>query len=303
MNACCGPPRLATMKQLLQEGGGMPRAIQSAALSFGLVTIPVKLYTAAHSKSVSFHLLHAKDGSRIHEQMVCQAEDKPVSRDELVKGFEVSKGKYVEITKEELDALEAEANRNVEIQEFVPVTAVDPVYFSKTYNLAPDKGGDKPYRLLAQAMHQEGQAAVAQFVQRGKEELVMVRAVTDEQLMLHVLYYADEVRAFEDVPAGKGAAGRELELATQLIHHLQRKTWDPSRYHDTYRERVLALIKKKQNGEKTVTPKVAKRDGKVLDLMAALKQSLAQGQHGASTAEGKKEKGRAKRGTRRRQIA
>jgi DNA end-binding protein Ku len=182
----------------------------------------------------------------------------------------VSKGKYVEITKEELDALETEANRNVEIQEFVPVTAVDPVYFSKTYYLGPDKGGDKPYRLLAQAMYQEGQAAVAQFVQRGKEELVMVRAASDEHLMLHVLYYADEVRAFEDVPAGKGGASRELELATQLIHHLQRKTWDPSRYHDTYRERVLALIKKKQNGEKSITPKVAKRDGKVLDLMAGV---------------------------------
>ena len=223
----------------------MPRALQSASLSFGLVTIPVKLYTAAHSKSVSFHLLHKKDGSRIHEQMVCQTEDKPVSRDELVKGFEVSKGKYVEITKEELDAFEAEVNRNVEIQEFVPVTAVDPVYFSKTYYLGPDKGGDKPYRLLAEAMHQEGQAAIAQFVQRGKEELVMVRPTGDHQLMLHVLYYADEVRAFEEVPAGKGAAARELELATQLIHHLQNKTWDPSRYHDTYRERVLALIQKK----------------------------------------------------------
>jgi DNA end-binding protein Ku len=216
----------------------------------------------------------------------------------------VSKGKYVEITKEELDALETEANRNVEIQEFVPATAVDPVYFSKTYYLGPDKGGDKPYRLLAQAMYQDGQAAVAQFVQLGKEELVMVRAVSDEHLMLHVLYYADEVRAFEDVPAGKGAAGRELQLAAQLIHHLQRKTWDPSRYHDTYRERVLALIKKKQNGEKSITPKVAKRDGKVLDLMAALKQSLAQkGQQGASTAQGKKEKGRAKRVTRRGKVA
>ena len=303
MNACCATVQMVTMKECLQKEDAMPRAIQSAALSFGLVTIPVKLYTAAHSKSVAFHLLHAKDGSRIHEQMVCQAEDKPVSRDELVKGFEVSKGKYVEVTKEELDALETEANRNVEIQEFVPVTAVDPVYFSKTYYLGPDKGGDKPYRLLAQAMYQEGQAAVAQFVQRGKEELVMVRAASDEHLMLHVLYYADEVRAFEDVPAGKAAAGRELQLAAQLIHHLQRNTWDPSRYHDTYRERVLALIKKKQSGEKSITPKVAKTDGKVLDLMAALKQSLAQKGHGASTAGGKKEKGGAKKGTRRRKVA
>jgi DNA end-binding protein Ku len=282
----------------------MARALQSASLSFGLVTIPVKLYTAAHSKSVSFHLLHKKDGSRIHEQMVCQTEEKPVSRDELVKGFELSKGKYVQITKEELDALEAEANRNVEIQEFVPVTAVDPVYFSKTYYLGPDKGGDKPYRLLAQAMHQEGQAAIAQFVQRGKEELVMVRPVSHEKLMLHVLYYADEVRAFDEVPAGKGAAGRELELATQLIHHLQNKTWDPSRYYDTYRERVLALIKKKQSGEKTVTSKASRPGGKVLDLMTALKQSLESGgRKQVSSAEGKKQKAGAKTSKRSRKAA
>jgi DNA end-binding protein Ku len=280
----------------------MPRALQSASVSFGLVSIPVKLYTAAHSKSVAFHLLHKKDGSRIHEQMVCQAEDKPVSRDELVKGFEVSKGKYVEITKEDLDALEEEANRNVEIQEFVPVTAVDPVYFSKTYYLGPDKGGEKPYRLLARAMHQEGQAAVAQFVQRGKEELVMVRSVSDDKLMLHVLYYADEVRPFNDVPAGKGDAGRELELATQLIHHLQSKRWDPSRYHDTYRERVLALIKKKQSGDQTVTPKPVRTDGKVLDLMTALKHSLAR-DGSRKGAEGKKQKSAAKRSKRPRKAA
>lgn len=264
----------------------MPRALQSASLSFGLVNIPVKLYTAAHSRSVSFHLLHAKDGSRIHEQMICQTEDKPVPRKELVKGYEVTKGKYVEITNEELDALEAEANRNVEIQEFVPVAAVDPVYFSKTYYLGPDKGGEKPYRLLAQAMSQEGRAAIAQFVQPGKEELVMVRPVKDEKLMLHILYYGDEVRAFEEAPTGKDAAGRELELATQLIHQLQSKTWNPSRYHDTYRERVLALIKKKQSGEKIVASKPARGGGKVLDLMKALKQSLAQ--KDTAPAEGKK---------------
>ena len=277
----------------------MPRALQSASLSFGLVNIPVKLYTAAHSKSVSFHLLHAKDGSRIHEQMVCQTEDKPVPRKELVKGYEVTKGKYVKITNEELDALEAEANRNVEIQEFVPVAAVDPVYFSKTYYLGPDKGGEKPYRLLAQAMSQEGRAAIAQFVQRGKEELVMVRPVKDEKLMLHILYYGDEVRALEEVPSGKAAAGRELELATQLIHQLQSKTWNPSRYHDTYRERVLALIKKKEAGEKIVAPKAGRPGGKVLDLMAALKQSLADGgQQLSRTKEGKKTQAKASKRSR-----
>jgi DNA end-binding protein Ku len=279
----------------------MPRALQSASLSFGLVNIPVKLYTAAHSKSVSFHLLHAKDGSRIREHMVCQSEGKPVDRKELVKGYEISKGKYIAVTKEELDALEAEANRSVEIQEFVPQDCVNPVYFSKTYYLGPDKAGDKPYRLLAQAMHQERQAAIAQFVQRGKEELVMVRPVSDDQLMLHILYYADEVRPFEEVPAGKAASGPELELATQLIRHLQRQKWDPRRYHDTYRERVLALIKKKQAGEKIVTPK-APAQGKVLDLMTALKQSLQSGRTRQASGSERRKKA-SKVSNRRRKVA
>lgn len=281
----------------------MPRALQSASLSFGLVNIPVKLYTAAHSKSVAFHLLHAKDGSRIQEQMVCRLEDKPVDRKELVKGYEVSKGKYVEVTNEELDALEAEANRSVEIQEFVPVDCVDPVYFSKTYYLGPDKGGDKPYRLLAQAMHQEGQAAVAQFVQRGKEELVMVRSVSDNKLMLHILYYADEVRAFDESPAGKATSDRELELARQLIRQLQRQKWNPSRYHDTYRERVLALIKKKQAGEKVVTPKAPRAQGKVLDLMSALKQSLKSGKKSLATGSEHRKKSTASKAPTRRHKA
>ncbi|HTK88142.1 MAG TPA: Ku protein [Nitrospiraceae bacterium] len=253
----------------------MPRALQSASLAFGLVNIPVKLYTAAASQSVSFHLLHRKDQSRIHEQMVCIAEDTPVSRDELVKGYEVKKGTYVEVTEEELDALEAQVNRSVEIQEFIPIEAVDPVSFKKTYYLGPDKGGEKPYRLLAQAMQRERKSAIAQFVQRGKEELVMVRPVRENQLMLHVLYYADEVRAFEGAPSGKAASTAELNLAVQLIHQLASKTWDSAKYHDTYRERVLAFIKKKQAGEKMAPPKPARAPGKVLDLMGTLKQSLA----------------------------
>jgi DNA end-binding protein Ku len=253
----------------------MPRALQSASLSFGLVNIPVKLYTAATSKSVSFHLLHEKDQSRVHEQMVCIKEEKPVTRDQLVKGYEITKGRYVTITEKDLDALEAEANRNVEIQEFVPMESVDPVYFKKTYHLGPDKTGDKPYRLLAKAMHGERQGAIAQLVQRGKEELVMVRPVADDQLMLHVLYYGDEVRAFNEQPSGKAASAKELELATQLIHHLTSKTWNSSKYHDTYRERVLALIKKKDSGKTVEEPKPDRGKGKVLDLMAALKQSLS----------------------------
>jgi DNA end-binding protein Ku len=259
----------------------MPRPLQSASLSFGLVNIPVKLYTAAHDKSVSFHLLHGKDGSRIREQIICIEEDKPVERKDLVKGYEVSRGKYVEITEKELDALEAEANQNVEIQEFVPAGAVDPVYFKKTYYLGPDKGGAKPYALLAQAMLREGQAAIAQLVQRGKEHVVMIRPTKGDALMLHVLYYGDEVRAFEEAPEGKAGSTKELELATQLVHHLASKKWDPAKYRDTYRERVMALITKKKQGEKIIAPKPGRAPEKVLDLTAALKRSLAASQDAA----------------------
>ena len=275
----------------------MPRALQSASLAFGLVNIPVKLYTAATSQSVSFHLLHRKDQSRIHEQMVCIAEDTPVSRDELVKGYEVKKGTYVEVTEEELDALEAQVNRSVEIQEFIPIEAVDPVSFKKTYYLGPDKGGEKPYRLLAQAMQRERKGAIAQFVQRGKEELVMVRPVRESQLMLHVLYYADEARAFEGAPSGKAASTAELNLAVQLIQQLASKTWDSAKYHDTYRERVLAFIKKKQAGETMAPPKPAPAPGKVLDLMGTLKQSLAHA-HQLRTRKNLRTKGKKVKGTR-----
>jgi len=276
----------------------MPRALQSASLAFGLVNIPVKLYTAATSQSVSFHLLHKKDQSRIHEQMVCIAEDTPVSREELVKGYEVKKGTYVEVTEEELDALEAQVNRSVEIQEFIPIEAVDPVSFKKTYYLGPDKGGEKPYQLLAQAMQRERKGAIAQFVQRGKEELVMVRPVRENRLMLHVLYYADEVRAFEGAPSGKAASTAELNLAVQLIHQLASKTWDSAKYHDTYRERVLAFIKKKQAGEKMAPSKPTRAPGKVLDLMGTLKQSLAHANQPRTTRKNPHTKRRKVKGTR-----
>jgi DNA end-binding protein Ku len=275
----------------------MPRALQSASLAFGLVNIPVKLYTAATSQSVSFHLLHKKDQSRIHEQMVCIAEDTPVSREELVKGYEVKKGTYVEVTEEELDALEAQVNRSVEIQEFIPIEAVDPVSFKKTYYLGPDKGGEKPYQLLAQAMQRERKGAIAQFVQRGKEELVMVRPVRENRLMLHVLYYADEVRAFEGAPSGKAASTAELNLAVQLIHQLASKTWDSAKYHDTYRERVLAFIKKKQAGETMTLSNPARAPGKVLDLKGTLKQSLAHANQPRTTRKNPHTKRRKVKGT------
>ena len=160
-------------------------------LSFGLVNIPFG-DTAATSHAVSFHLLHQKDGSRVRQHLFCEAEDKEITRDDIVKGFEVSKGHYVQLTDKELEGLEAQANRSVEIQEFVNLDDVDPVYFEKTYYLGPDKGGEKPYALLAQALKDRNQAAVAQFVIRGKESLVLVRPYADRYLAMDVMYYADE---------------------------------------------------------------------------------------------------------------
>jgi DNA end-binding protein Ku len=260
----------------------MARALQSASLSFGLVNIPVKLYPAAKSKSVSFHLLHRPDGSRIQEHFYCPVDKREVSRDEIVKGYEVSRNHYVEITNDELKAMEEAANRNVEIQEFVPLDAIDPVYFEKTYYLGPDKGGEKPYRLLAEALSQRNRGAVAKFVMRGKENLVLLRPADDAHLVLDVMYYADEVKNIReiDVPLAK-IKDAELKLAQNLIDSLSNDKWQPDKYRDTYRDRVLDLVKKKDKGQEVVAPPpVGEGQAQVIDLMDALKKSLARRPHG-----------------------
>ena len=270
------PRALGRIKE--KELTTMPRALQSASLSFGLVNIPVKLYPAATSKTVYFHMLHAKDGSRIRQHLFCEAENKEVSRDDIVKGYEVNKGHYVEVTDEELEAMEKAANQSVEILEFVPLDAVDPVFFEKTYYLGPDKGGEKPYRLLADAMKQHNRGAVAKFVMRGKEDLVMVRPYNEDHLVLNALYYADEVRDIQEIAVPKGPVREsELKLAEQLLKNLSTEKWQPEKYRDKYRDRVLELIRKKQAGEKIVAPRPAAK-GEVLDLMAALKKSLQRGE-------------------------
>jgi DNA end-binding protein Ku len=263
----------------------MARSLQTASLSFGLVNIPIRLYTAATSKSVSFHMLHQKDGSRVRQHLFCETEDKEITRDDIVKGFEISKGRYIQLSDEELEVLEAQANRSVEIQEFVNLDDVDPVYFEKTYYLGPDKGGEKPYALLAQALRDRNQAAVAQFVMRGKENLVLVRPYADAYLAMDVMYYADEVRDVKEVEvqAVKIREG-ELKLALQLIENLSSKKWQPEKYRDSYRERVMDVIKKKQKGEEVSVPK-RREPAEVVDLMEALKRSLGKRQGTKKTSE------------------
>jgi DNA end-binding protein Ku len=252
-----------------------PHSLGSGTISFGLVSIPVRLYTAASSGNVAFNMLHARCGSRIKQQQVCPQCNEVVDRAALVKGYEFARDQYVRVTDDELKALEGEASKTIDIEEFVPLDKVDPIYFEKTYYLGPDKGGEKPYRLLADAMAKSGRVALATFVMRGKESLVLLRAAQGG-LMLHTMYFADEVRSFADVDKGSSAKIRdnEIELAQQLIDGLSADEFKPERYRDQYRQRVLEFLTEKSEG-RTVAPAgpEAKR-AQVVDLMEALKASL-----------------------------
>jgi DNA end-binding protein Ku len=245
-------------------------------VSFGLVAIPVKLYTAASSGGVSFNLLHAKCGSRIKQQTFCPVDNEVVERGALVKGYEFQKEQYVRFTDEELKSLEGEASKVIDIAEFVPLSTVDPIYFEKTYYLGPDKGGEKPYRLLADAMAKSERVALATFVMRGKESLVLVRPA-QEGLMLHTMYFADEVRDFGEIEKGKSVKLRdgELELAERLIGELSHDEFKPEQYQDEYRNRVLEVVNSKVEGKEITAAAPETQRAQVIDLMDALKQSLA----------------------------
>jgi DNA end-binding protein Ku len=252
-----------------------PRSIGSGAISFGLVSIPVKLYLAASSEAPSFNLLHARCGNRIRQQRFCPACNTVVEREELIRGYEVSKDQYIQVTDEELKALEGEASEEIEIAEFVPLEKVDPIYFERSYYLGPDRGGEKAYRLLADTMAQVGKVALAKFVLRGKENLVIVRSARNG-LVLHTMYFADEVRNFDEIAKGESAKISEAEsqLAVRLIEELSTGDFEPDKYEDEYSQRVLDLVDKKAEGQKITLAKPQARRGQVIDLMAALKESL-----------------------------
>jgi DNA end-binding protein Ku len=253
-----------------------PHAVGSGTISFGLVTIPVRLFTATSSAAVAFHLLHAECGSRIRQQTFCPRCNRTVDRSELVRGYEFAKDQYVRLTDEELKALEGEASRVIDISEFVPLDRVDPIYFERAYYLGPDKGGEKAYRLLAEALDRSRRVALATFVMRGKESLVLIRPAGGG-LVLHTMYFADEVRDFGEIDKGAGAKVRdnELNLAIQLIEGLASAEFDPKKYEDTYRQRVLEVIQKKVEGQEVTVSAPPPPRAQVIDLMEALKQSLA----------------------------
>jgi DNA end-binding protein Ku len=264
------------------------RPFSSGMISFGLVTIPVKLYSTGESAAgIQFNMLHKKCRSRLKQQYVCPIDNEVVGREDMVKGYEYSKGQYVLFTEEELKALVPEPTNAVEIREFVPLEQVDPVYFEKSYYLGPDKGGDRPYRLLSEAMRQTGRAALARYVARGKDQLVLLRPY-ENGLVMQQLRYSDELRSFSEVPLGAAEIKEpELKLAIQLIDQIATDEFHPEEYEDTQRMQVRGLIERKVQGEEITAVPVEAPKAQIIDLMEALKASLAASQPQAPAAANK----------------
>jgi len=263
----------------------MPRSIWSGAISFGLINVPVKLYSAVSRKTVRFHQLSRETGVRIQQKRIDPSTGEEVAYDGIVKGYELTKDRYVIVTPEELEGLDPEKTRTIDIEDFVELGEIDPVYYDQAYYLVPDKGAAKAYGLLLGAMRESEKVAIARVVLRTKEQLVAIRPA-GEALMMETMVFADEVvpaDQIEDLPEAKDlkASDRELKMAQQLIASLSTE-FDPGRYHDTYREKVLDLVERKAAGEEIAVQPEAERPAQVPDLMAALEASLAAVKAGSS---------------------
>lgn len=254
------------------------RSIATATVSFGLVSVPVTLYSSSESKaSVSFNMLHKKCNGRLKQQYICPKDNNEVvAREDTVKGYEFAKDQYVVLTPEELKALEEKATGTIDIIEFVPLSSVNREYVSKSYYLGPDKGGDRAYRLLTAALKESGKAALGQYAARGQQYLVLLRP-QDNRLVMEQLHYSDELRPTSEVPITEGEVqDKELKLAMMLIEQTSNEAFEPGKYKDTVRERVLESIEQKVAGQEITSEPAAVGGGdKILDLMAALKASLA----------------------------
>jgi DNA end-binding protein Ku len=255
------------------------RSIATLTISFGMVSIPVKLYSATEaSRAMSFNLLHKACGSRLKQQYFCVKEEVPVAREDMAKGYEFAKDQYVMFTPEELKALEEAGTHTAEIMEFVPVKAIDPVFFDKAYYLGPDKGGAKPYALLARALKESGRCALGRWAARGKQYIVLIRPIDTglvEGLVMQQLLYAAEVRSINDVDIPKTEVKpAELKLAQQLIEQQSADKFDPAAYTDEVRARVEAAVQKKVEGQEITMAEAPQQGAQVIDLMEALKASL-----------------------------
>jgi len=252
-----------------------PRSIASLTVSFGLVSIPVKLFSATEaSKAISFNLLHKDCGSRLKQNYTCVQEEVPVSREEMVKGYEFAKDQYVMFTPEELKALEETGTHTAEISEFVSIDQIDPVYFDKAYYLAPDKGGAKPYALFTRALRESKRCALGRWAARGKQYIVMIRPVADG-LVMQQLLYADEVRSIKEIEIPKAEVkDAELKLARQLIDQQASDKFDPAAYVDEVRARIETEVQKKVDGQEITMTEEPEAGAQVIDLMEALRASI-----------------------------
>jgi DNA end-binding protein Ku len=278
----------------------MPRAIWTGSISFGLLNVPVKLYSAVSRRNVSFRELRRSDGSRIRHKRVAEADGEEVSYDQIVKGYEIAPEQYIVITKEELEEIDPKKTRAIEILDFVDLEEIDPIYFDHPYYLGPDKGAEKAYALLVKAMEDEGKVAIARFVLRNKENLAAIRA-SGGVLLMATMRFADEVVSPDEIveQVTEGAEKprkQEVEMARQLIGSLSSK-FDPTSYRDEYREELLALIERKAKGETVTAPEAeSPKPTRAPDLMAALEESLAAVQSeplgaGSERSSGKKKSG------------
>jgi DNA end-binding protein Ku len=254
------------------------RPLASGTISFGLVSIPVKLFSATEaSAAISFNMLHGKCGGRVKQQYICPREDNiVVPREEMVKGYEFAKDRYVTFTPDELKSLEEKATQQIEIAEFVPSDKIDPMYFDKPYYLGPEKGADRAYRLLAEAMRKSGRTALARYAARGKQYLVQIRPLPEGGLVMQTLMYADEIRPFSEVGIEPAEVKpQELALAEQIIQQISTDEFKPEKYADDVRARIQEQIQRKVEGQEIQIEEPAAPQTQIIDLMDALKASLA----------------------------
>jgi DNA end-binding protein Ku len=269
----------------------MPRAMATAQVAFGLVSIPVKLFSAAESSErISFNMIHKDCGNRIQQQLFCPTDARTIERSEVVKGYEFARGQYVLFTEDELKALEEKSTQTIEISEFVPREAIDPIYFSKAYYLAPDKGGDRAYTLLSKALEETGRWALAKYAARGKQYLVILRPL-GKGMVMQQLFYPNEIRAIDELELGEAIIkDNELKMAVQLAEMGATDEFHPENYRDEVAERVRSLIQKKiDSGEEITNAATEEPRAKVIDLMEALRASLGSSKPKAAKAPAKAE--------------
>lgn len=274
----------------------MPRSIWSGSVSFGLVNVPVKLYTAVRPHTVRFNQIDRETQSRVRYRKVAEESGEEIDESRIVKGFEMDDGRYVTLEPGDVEAVEPEKSRAIEIEDFVDLEDVDPIYFDRTYYLEPDgESARRGYTLLTDVMRRTNRVAIGRFVMRNREYLAALRPF-DGALVLETMHFADEVMPIDElsVPEGEEVSGRELSAAERLVESLESE-WDPTRYEDTYRERLMELIERKAQGEEIVVPRAPERPAEVIDLVAALEASLADGERGdgraAATASGRGRRG------------